>query len=323
MVSRTKKCSFYFYLFLKIQFRLRLAEACIMVHKQTLKEQTKKNLVSSVIGSGMHRKYVLQPSPHKYISDDEQSFAIPSPNLEFASLCLRNALTLVDFFSKQIAAAKAKADAPKPVVPEKKLNAIDLLLGPEEPIVYFKFDVLMEIDDGVPCNPSKPLNNESFEKLKCGVLTAYSYVLICLGEYVLALKYGKELLKVPNIPDTHKMLGHLYCAESLIMMDRLSDAVYYLEPKFIKQLQGDDFETRGSPDWNVNSSEAAQAVMTYNLAVTLLIQGDFELARSALKACNHPIVHTNLKIIEMYMELHAGNLENCKNMVRMDTPQYL
>lgn len=277
-----------------------MAEACIMVHKQTLKEQTKKNLVSSVIGSGMHRKYVLQPSPHKYISDDEQSFAIPSPNLEFASLCLRNALTLVDFYSKQISNK-----------------------APEDPESSPDLENWMEIDEGIPCNPSKPLNNESFEKLKCGVLTAYSYVLICLGEYVLALKYGKELLKVPNIPDTHKMLGHLYCAESLIMMDRLSDAVYYLEPKFIKQLQGDDFETRGSPDWNVNSSEAAQAVMTYNLAVTLLIQGDFELARSALKACNHPIVHTNLKIIKMYMELHAGNLDNCKLMVRMDTPQYL
>lgn len=277
-----------------------MAEACIMVHKQTLKEQTKKNLVSSVIGSGMHRKYVLQPSPHKYISDDEQSFAIPSPNLEFASLCLRNALTLVDFYSKQISNKT-----------------------PEDPESSPSLENWMEIDEGIPCNPSKPLNNESFEKLKCGVLTAYSYVLICLGEYVLALKYGKELLKVPNIPDTHKMLGHLYCAESLIMMDRLSDAVYYLEPKFIKQLQGDDFETRGSPDWNVNSSEAAQAVMTYNLAVTLLIQGDFELARSALKACNHPIVNTNLKIIKMYMELHAGNLENCKLMVRMDTPQYL
>lgn len=281
-------------------FRLRLAEACIMVHKQTLKEQAKKNLVSSVIGSGMHRKYVLQPSPHKYISDDEQSFAIPSPNLEFASLCLRNALTLVDFYSKQI---------------DQKI--------PEDPESSPNLENWMDIDEGIPCNPSKPLNNEAFEKLKCGVLTAYSYVLICLGEYVLALKYGKELLKVPNIPDTHKMLGHLYCAESLIMMDRLSDAVYYLEPKFIKQLQGDDFETRGSPDWNVNSSEAAQAVMTYNLAVTLLIQGDFELARSALQSCNHPIVYTNLKIIKMYMELHAGNLENCKLMVRMDTPQYL
>lgn len=298
-----------------------MAEACIMVHKQTLKEQTKKNLVSSVIGSGIHRKYVLQPSPHKYISDDEQSFAIPSPNLEFASLCLRNALTLVDFYSKKMSSPKTAPETkPEPEIELELELGIDLSDDVEFSV---KFKNFLEIDEGVPCNPSRPLDNEAFEKLKCGVLTAYSYVLICLGEYVLALKYGKELLKVPNIPDTHKMLGHLYCAESLIMMDRLSDAVYYLEPKFIKQLQGDDFETRGSPDWNVNSSEAAQAVMTYNLAVTLLIQGDFELARSALKSCNHPIVHTNLKIIKMYMELHAGNLENCKLMVRMDTPQYL
>jgi CCR4-NOT transcription complex subunit 10 len=49
---------------------LRLAEACIMVHKQNLKEQEKqsKNIVSSVIGSGHHRKYLITPSPHKYVT---------------------------------------------------------------------------------------------------------------------------------------------------------------------------------------------------------------------------------------------------------------
>lgn len=47
---------------------LRLAEACIMVHSQAAKERECKTLVSSVIGAGMHRKYVLQPTPMKYVS---------------------------------------------------------------------------------------------------------------------------------------------------------------------------------------------------------------------------------------------------------------
>jgi CCR4-NOT transcription complex subunit 10 len=47
---------------------LRLAEACIMVHNQNLKDKENKNIVASVIGSGVHRKHVIQPSPHKYVS---------------------------------------------------------------------------------------------------------------------------------------------------------------------------------------------------------------------------------------------------------------
>lgn len=40
-------------------------------------------------------------------------------------------------------------------------------------------------------------------QLKYAVLAAYSYVQICLGEYLLALKYGQELASTPNLPDAY------------------------------------------------------------------------------------------------------------------------
>lgn len=43
------------------------------------------------------------------------------------------------------------------------------------------------------------------------------------------------------------MLGHLYCAEALTMLDRIAEARTYLEPKFIAELKEDDFIHRGSP----------------------------------------------------------------------------
>lgn len=43
------------------------------------------------------------------------------------------------------------------------------------------------------------------------------------------------------------MLGHLYCAEALIMLDRVDEARHFLEPKFIAELKEDDFIHRGSP----------------------------------------------------------------------------
>lgn len=47
---------------------LRLADACIMVHTQNLKDKENKNIVSAVVGSGSHRKYIIQRTSMKYVS---------------------------------------------------------------------------------------------------------------------------------------------------------------------------------------------------------------------------------------------------------------
>lgn len=111
----------------------------------------------------------------------------------------------------------------------------------------------------------------------------------------------------------------MYCAEALIMLNKPAEACMYLEPKFIKELKGEDFETK---NWVANSLEAAQAILTYNLSVTLALQGEFILSKKIMTACKHSIVFTRLKILKMYLELQSGNLENCKLMIRLDTPQY-
>uniref|UniRef100_A0A1B0DC78 CCR4-NOT transcription complex subunit 10 n=1 Tax=Phlebotomus papatasi TaxID=29031 RepID=A0A1B0DC78_PHLPP len=251
---------------------LRIAEACIMLYRQDIKQNENKNLVSSVVG----------------------------PNLEFAVLCLRNAYTLVEHF---LAQRKMEEDKQ----PDADLNV--------------EWDKMRE---GIATHPSKPLKDGAFQQLRCSILAAFSYVLVTLGDYTLSLKYGKELLKIPNLPDTLKMLGHLYCAESLIMLNKVPEAISYLDPKFLSELRGEDFETRASPDWNVNSLEAAQSIITYNLAVSLVMKGDApEVAKSVLLSCTHPIVMNHVKMLKLYMELQAGNVENCRKMIRVDTPQFI
>lgn len=115
------------------------------------------------------------------------------------------------------------------------------------------------------------------------------------------------------------MLGYLYCAESLIMLDRVKEAMVYLEPKFINELKPDDFNLA---DWNVNSLEAAQSILAYNLAVALAISGEFELARSPMSICKHQIVFSRLKMLEVYLEMQVGNIDNCKKLIMKDTPQF-
>lgn len=119
----------------------------------------------------------------------------------------------------------------------------------------------------------------------------------------------------------HRMLAHLYCAEALIMLDRVLDARKFLEPKFIQELKEDDFVHRGGPDWPINTVDGAHAILTYNLAVTFLLQGEWDVARTALAQCHqHPLVLKHVKLALLYMELQAGNVENCRMMIRHDMP---
>lgn len=118
------------------------------------------------------------------------------------------------------------------------------------------------------------------------------------------------------------MLANLYCAESLIMLNRCTEARTYLEPKFITELKEEDFIHRGSPDWNINSLSAAQSILEYNLCVLLVLQGEIDIAKAIINRCTHPIVFKHLKMLKIFMEMKAGNLDTCRCFIRMDTPQY-
>lgn len=131
-----------------------------------------------------------------------------------------------------------------------------------------------------------------------------------------------QILVLISFFSVFRMLAHLYCAESLIMLDRVTEARLFLEPKFITGLKEDDFIHRTSPDWKINSLGAAQSVLKYNLCVLLVMAGEIDTARAMLPTCKHPFVFTRLKMLKMFIEMQAGNIDNCRIMVRIDTPQF-
>ena len=47
--------------------------------------------------------------------------------------------------------------------------------------------------------------------------TLQAYVALSLGDFILAGNYAATLLELQNLPGGYSMLGHLYCAESLII----------------------------------------------------------------------------------------------------------
>lgn len=81
---------------------LRLAECCIMVYKKDNEElfnfnQKRKELVTGKLGSGCCAKICLNNKVYKdtAFSSEIQTYAVPMPSLEFATVCLRNSFALL------------------------------------------------------------------------------------------------------------------------------------------------------------------------------------------------------------------------------------
>lgn len=257
----------------------RIAEACIMEHeiKRSTEDKYPRN----------NEMRTLFSNRISY-TESSQSVAVPEPTMPFAALSLRNALTLTRFYITKIFTPA------EPALDEEELESVETTATPSK--------------DNSFCQPSGPATKESFDIILSSIYAAYSYVSLRLGDYVTALEMSEELLKMENLSDAHKMLAHMYAGEALIMMDKLSDARPHLEPTFVSNLNTFDFETK---DWQVKSLDAAQNIVRYNLAVAMTLQGDFEMARSLLNTCTHPIVAQKVFALKkMQAVILAGTTSN-------------
>lgn len=284
---------------------LRIAECCIMVHKETneIDFEGQKNIIMDFVGSRDKKKVVLVTnfSIDKKYSAESQSYAVPVPSLEFASLCLRNAYLLIP------------SGTATPPVPLFLIPGVTPPAPPPSP---------------GPC-PSNPLTRDGAAVLKNGILIASSYVSLCLGDYILSLEYSKELLEQPKISGVHKLLGHLYTAESLIYLDKISEAIEYLNPENIKDIsfelpqdQPESSLVKNSPPpkWFPNNIQSVYSVMQYNIAVAKTIRGQLDQASQILgqiwsqkRTCKVP---THIIMLIIYIELQLGHADVARNLIR-------
>lgn len=97
--------------------------------------------------------------------------------LEFASLCLRNALLLLPNESTS-----------SPVIPFLLPGGVQPPPPPPSP---------------GPA-PSAPLDSQEVANLRNSVLVASAYVTLCLGDYVLTLEHAQSLLTQPKLSGAHR-----------------------------------------------------------------------------------------------------------------------
>uniref|UniRef100_A0A673HEP1 CCR4-NOT transcription complex subunit 10 n=1 Tax=Sinocyclocheilus rhinocerous TaxID=307959 RepID=A0A673HEP1_9TELE len=313
---------------------LRLAECCITANKGSSEQETKglpskKGIVQAVVGQGYHRKIVLaSQSAQNTIYSEGQSAAIPVASMEFAAICLRNALLLLpehqQHDSKPDNGSKSCSQSG---TTESGSETSDACSGKTQ-----------EGDKFIPAAPSSPLRKQEVENLRCSILACSAYVALALGDNLMALNHAEKLLHQTKLSGSLKFLGHLYAAEALISLDRISDAIAHLNPENVtdvslgvsssEQDQGSDkgdlepVESSGkqTPLCYPSSVSSARATMLFNLGSAYCLRSEYEKARKCLHQAasmvNTKEIPPEAILLGVYLELQNGNTQLALQIIK-------
>ncbi|XP_036048356.1 CCR4-NOT transcription complex subunit 10 isoform X4 [Onychomys torridus] len=193
-------------------------------------------------------------------------------------------------------------------------------------------------DKFIPAPPSSPLRKQELENLKCSILACSAYVALALGDNLMALNHADQLLQQPKLSGSLKFLGHLYAAEALISLDRISDAITHLNPENVtdvslgissnEQDQGSDkgeneaMESSGkrAPQCYPSSVNSARTVMLFNLGSAYCLRSEYDKARKCLHQAAsmiHPKeVPPEAILLAVYLELQNGNTQLALQMIK-------
>ncbi|XP_054240667.1 CCR4-NOT transcription complex subunit 10 isoform X2 [Indicator indicator] len=300
---------------------LRIAECCIAANKGTSEQETKglpskKGIVQSIVGQGYHRKIVLaSQSIQNVVYNDGQSSAIPVASMEFAAICLRNALLLLPEDQQE----------PKQENGSKTSNQ----LGGNTENSESNEACSSKSHDGdkfIAAPPSSPLKKQELENLRCSILACSAYVALALGDNLMALNHADKLLQQPKLSGSLKFLGHLYAAEALISLDRISDAITHLNPENVTDVSlgissnEQDQAGKQTPQCYPSSVTSARTMMLFNLGSAYCLRSEYDKARKCLHQAAsliHPKeIPPEAILLAVYLELQNGNTQLALQIIK-------
>ncbi|XP_031593314.2 CCR4-NOT transcription complex subunit 10 isoform X1 [Oreochromis aureus] len=312
---------------------LRLAECCISTNKGGSEQESKglpckKGIVQSVVGQGYHRKIILaSQSMQNTMYSEGQSAAIPVASMEFAAICLRNALLLLPEHQQQeLKTENSSKNSSQSGSTESGSENSDACSGKGQ-----------DADKFLSAAPSSPLRKQEVENLRCSILACSSYVALALGDNLIALNHAEKLLHQTKLSGSLKFLGHLYAAEALISLDRISDAIAHLNPENVsdvsvgmlmnEQDQGSDkgdepVESSGkqTPLCYPSSVTSARAMMLFNLGSAYCLRSEYDKARKCLTQAasmmNSKEIPPEAILLGVYLELQNGNTQLALQIIK-------
>ncbi|XP_077951689.1 CCR4-NOT transcription complex subunit 10 isoform X2 [Gasterosteus aculeatus] len=311
---------------------LRLAECCISANKGGSEQESKglpckKGIVQSIVGQGYHRKIVLaSQSTQNTVYSEGQSAAIPVASMEFAAICLRNALLLLPDHQQQDTKTEngSKSFSLSGSTESGSENS-DACSAKGQ-----------EADKFLSAAPSSPLRKQEVENLRCSILACSAYVALALGDNLTALNHAEKLLHQTKVSGSLKFLGHLYAAEALISLDRISDAIAHLNPENVsdvsmgvltsEQDQGSDKGDESVESWKQtplcypSSVTSARAMMLFNLGSAYCLRSEYEKARKCLQQAasmvNTKEIPPEAILLGVYLELQNGNTQLALQIIK-------
>lgn len=299
------------------RFWLRLAECCVAVCQQLRNEHQssrnkKSEFIRGVLGASVHRKLVVSPTKDhlKQRSQEGQSAAMPAATLEFANICLTNALLLLPPES-QMEAAMEKY---KQLYKTKLANAN----GDEKEGI--KNTLQNQISVEAP--PGRPLQTVEAYSLRVSILACHAYVTLGLGDYNRSLQFSERLLKQKHPSGPHKFLAHMYRAESLIKLDKLSEAITELNPENLSAMEGFDEQLAESKSMKPfpKSISEARSMFLLNLASAHALKAEFDKSKQILRqlvANKIPAqINSQAVLLSVYIELRTGNVPVALNLLK-------
>ncbi|CAB1334729.1 unnamed protein product [Coregonus sp. 'balchen'] len=276
---------------------LRLAECCIAANKGSLEQEnkglpSKKGIVQAIVGQGYHRKIILaSQSSQNTIYSDGQSAAIPVASMEFAAICLRNGLVLLPDHQQQETKAENGSKTPSQSgSTESGSENSDACSGKGQ-----------EGDKFLSAAPSSPLRKQEVENLRCSLLACSAYVALAF-------------------------LGHLYAAEALISLDRISEAIAHLNPENVTDVSlgvlssEQDQAGKQTPLCYPSTVSSARAIMLFNLGSAYCLRSEYEKARKCLHQAasmvNTKEIPPEAILLAVYLELQNGNTQLALQIIK-------
>ncbi|CAH1394487.1 unnamed protein product [Nezara viridula] len=163
---------------------------------------------------------------------------------------------------------------------------------------------------------------EGNSRLKQAVLAASSYVHLTIRNPVMAHKYAGIL--AADSCHVYKYLSKLYLAESLVLLNRIGEAIELLKTTYINDY--DSLENLQEDDWFSNINTTSHYVLNYNLIVSLTLNGQFheatELLRNFLRlkvSINEVPIH--IVALALYIELATGHTDAARTIIKQQCPQ--
>lgn len=279
-----------------------LAECCLMAVQPDNQSQFSSSggLESTGVGHGAARCLVTgnlgKDAGSGHPASGLAAAATPSLSLDFAYMCLKNAESLL------------------PSSEQAKTSGVFC-----EGVGYI----------------GNPVTWGEVENLRIGVLTALAYTALALGDYIPAGHTAESLLaREETLPPGYRMLAHLYAAESLILQDKLSQALPHLDPDHVTSVDVTFPSPEGGgsgagrplgPLWFPETLESGKALVQFNLAVGFALREEWEKADSLL---NHLYqegkdVPVQVLLLVLYLSLRTGQVERARRIVRDGCPASL